>query len=258
MTGFTAIRIILMGAAAAAVLAAGAIPVVDSTVGVVLASCESPSPTGVSCASPSPSAAPSPTATLAPSSIPTPTTSPLATIEPSPSQPPTALPSPSPHPPVPPTRPVSPRLLSPTAGSHEFTIASPSMAVTNLAYVGTQQVTSGSVTLTELQFTADQIQSTGLTLIQSCFTHSAITQSFKVTETVPATVTAVLTGPITLLATSLSYTPTGGPTVTFDATALPPVGVLVPAGTLPVVQITATDLTAASISTLLTEQVGAC
>lgn len=132
------------------------------------------------------------------------------------------------------------------------------MAVTNLAYAGTQQVTSGSVTLTELRFTADQILATGLTLTQSCFTHPAVTQSFKVTEAVANGVTATLAGPITLLATSLSYTPAGGPTVTFDATTLPPAGVLVASGSLPVVQITATDLIAASVSAALIEHVGAC
>jgi hypothetical protein len=141
-----------------------------------------------------------------------------------------------------------PRLLSTTAGSNEFTVQASSMDVTNLAFTGAQTVTSGTATLTVLRFTADGAVLTGLVQSDPCVTSTGVAQHWRVVESTPSTGTTTLTGPVALLATSLSFTPTGGPTVTFDAATLPPVGVLVPAGTLPQVEITATSLVAAAAS----------
>lgn len=143
-------------------------------------------------------------------------------------------------------------------GSAEFTAVSPSLAVTNLAYTGTVLATSGTVTFTALRFTADQLDASGLTITDPCVTNPALTTSFKVTQTVASTDTATIAGPVVLLATSLSFTPAGGPTVTYDTTTPPTVGVLVASGTLPQVEITAADLTAASVTAPLRQQVGPC
>jgi hypothetical protein len=198
---------------------------------------------------------PTPTATATASATPSDSAAPLSSAPaattaatPAPSSAPTASPSPSPTA-TPTPAATAPRLLSPAPGSNEFTVESPAMDVTNLAFVGTQTVTSGGASLTVLQFTADAATLNGLTLSDPCFTSAAVTQRWKVVHSVPAGSTAVLSGGVTLLATSLSFTPLGGSTVTYDATTLPAVGVLVPAGTLPGVQITATSLTAPSTDT---------
>ncbi len=151
------------------------------------------------------------------------------------------------------------RLLAQTPGSREFTVEATTMAVTNLAFTGTASVASGSVTLTVLRFTADSAVLSGLVQSDPCVTSAAVTQHWKAVHSTPASATTTLTGPVILLATSLSYTPVGGTTVTFDSTALPPVGVLVPTGALPQVQITATSLVAAqAVVQQLTTQVTTC
>jgi len=160
----------------------------------------------------------------------------------------------------PPSRPAgaAPRLLTPTAGSHEFTLTSPAMSVSNLAFAGTSTVASGTATLTVLQFTAGSVSLAGFSERDPCL-NSAGGSTWQLIHDVPGSATATLAGPVTLLATSLSYTPPGGPTVTFDAATLPPVGVLLPAGTLPQEELTATSLTAASMTAAqLSLQVGAC
>lgn len=158
------------------------------------------------------------------------------------------LPSPSPVPRT--TAPVraAPKLLSPTPGSLEFTLASGAMTVTNLTFTGTATITSGTATLTVLHFTADSVSLAGFTQQQPCLSTPPSPTTWRVVETVPAGATAVLSGPVHLAATSLSYTPPSLPAVTYDAGNLPALGVLLAAGTLPAVQITATSLTAATLT----------
>lgn len=135
-----------------------------------------------------------------------------------------------------------------TPGSQEFTVATGAMQVTNLMFTGTSTVTSGTATLTVLRFTADSLSLSGFTMQGPCLALPPSTSTWRVVEAEPAGSTATLTGPITLLATSLGYTPPSLPTVTYDAATLPPVGILLPAGTLPQVEITATSLIAATLT----------
>ncbi len=198
-----------------------------------------PTPGGTPVATPTPTDTPVPPTT--PTATPAPTSTPVPTAA-APSHPVPKPAAPNPRPPA-----AVPKLLSPTAGSMEFTLASTAMTVSNLAFAGTSPVNSGTASLTVLHFTADSASLAGFTEKEPC-QFSAGGTTWHVVHSMPAAQTATLGGPITLLATSLSYTPPAGPTVTFDATNLPPVGVLVPTGTLPQVELTATSLIAASMA----------
>jgi len=191
-----------------------------------------------------------------------PTPVPTATATPAPTawSGPVGAPAPATAPPAPAASPApAPRTLALTAGSNEFTVETAALDVTNLAFSGTQTVTSGTVSLTVLRFTADSAVLNGMTREDPCFSGGAATQHWKVEHVVPATATASLSGAVTLLATSLAYTLPGGATVTYDATNLPPVGVLLASGTLAAVQITATSLIATSaVVQQLSTQVTTC
>jgi hypothetical protein len=150
-----------------------------------------------------------------------------------------------------------PRLLTPAPGSREFTLATPALTVTDLAFAGISTVTSGTATLTVLRFTAGSASLSGFTESEPCI--SGTGGAWHLTHSVPGAATASFSGPVTLDATSFSYTPSGGPTVTFDAANLPPLGTLVGSGTLPSVEITATSLTAAAMTAAqLSVSVSAC